>query len=89
MLRLGGISLSLSFILELAIAFTLMTFLGKWFGLKPKLTSLLAVGIGGMRRGGDHVIATKGAIDADDEDSSYAIAAILAHRVRSRCLPSR
>src|SRR5450755_3918844 len=45
-------------------------------GLKPKLTSLLAVGSGVC--GVSAIIATKGAIDADDEDSSYAIAAILA-----------
>jgi uncharacterized integral membrane protein (TIGR00698 family) len=63
-------------VLELAVAFTLMTFLGRWFGLKPKLTSLLAVGSAVC--GVSAIIATKGAIDADDEDSSYAIAAILA-----------
>ncbi len=74
-LKLGGISLSLV-VLELAVAFTLMTFLGRWFGLKPKLTSLLAVGSAVC--GVAAIIATKGAIDADDEDSSYAIAAILA-----------
>jgi uncharacterized integral membrane protein (TIGR00698 family) len=53
-----------------------MTLLGRWFGLKPKLTSLLAVGSAVC--GVAAIIATKGAIDADDEDSSYAIAAILA-----------
>jgi uncharacterized integral membrane protein (TIGR00698 family) len=74
-LRLGGVSLGLV-VLELAVAFTLMTFLGRWFGLKPKLTSLLAVGSAVC--GVAAIIATKGAIDADDEDSSYAIAAILA-----------
>jgi uncharacterized integral membrane protein (TIGR00698 family) len=74
-LKLGGISLSLV-VLELAVAFTLMTLLGRWFGLKPKLTSLLAVGSAVC--GVAAIIATKGAIDADDEDSSYAIAAILA-----------
>ena len=74
-LKLGGISLSLV-VLELAVAFTFMTFLGRWFKLKPKLTSLLAVGSAVC--GVSAIIATKGAIDADDEDSSYAIAAILA-----------
>ena len=74
-LRLGGISLALV-VLELAVAFSLMTLLGRWFGLKPKLTSLLAVGSAVC--GVSAIIATKGAIDADDEDSSYAIAAILA-----------
>ena len=74
-LRLGGLSLTLV-VLELAVAFSLMTLLGRWFGLKPKLTSLLAVGSAVC--GVSAIIATKGAIDADDEDSSYAIAAILA-----------
>ena len=74
-LRLGGISLALV-VLELAVAFSVMTLLGKWFRLKPKLTSLLAVGSAVC--GVSAIIATKGAIDADDEDSSYAIAAILA-----------
>jgi uncharacterized integral membrane protein (TIGR00698 family) len=53
-----------------------MTLLGRWFKLKPKLSSLLAVGSAVC--GVSAIIATKGAIDADDEDSSYAIAAILA-----------
>ncbi len=74
-LKLGGISLTLV-VLELAVGFSLMTLLGRWFGLKPKLTSLLAVGSAVC--GVSAIIATKGAIDADDEDSSYAIAAILA-----------
>ena len=74
-LRLGGISLALV-VLELAMAFSFMTLLGRWFHLKPKLTSLLAVGSAVC--GVSAIIATKGAIDADDEDASYAIAAILA-----------
>jgi len=51
--------------IELGVSIALMTWLGCRFGLAPKLTSLLAI------------IAAKGAIDADDEDASYAIAAIL------------
>jgi len=74
-LKLGGVSLLLV-VLELAVAFAFMTALGRWFGLKPKLTSLLAVGSAVC--GVSAIIATKGAIEADDEDSSYAIAAILA-----------
>jgi len=58
------------------VAIAFMTFLGRAFGLKPKLTSLLAVGSAVC--GVSAIIATKGAIDADDEDSSFAIAAILA-----------
>ncbi|TMQ47092.1 MAG: putative sulfate exporter family transporter, partial [Candidatus Eisenbacteria bacterium] len=44
--------------------------------LSPKLTSLLAIGASVC--GVSAIIAAKGAIEADDEDASYAIAAILA-----------
>ena len=73
--RLGGVSLVLVFI-EIIGSLAFMTFLGRLFGLRPKLTSLLAVGSAVC--GVSAIIATKGAIEADDEDSSYAIAAILA-----------
>src|SRR5713101_8087824 len=73
--KLGGVSLLLVGI-EIAGAIGLMTLLGKLFGLRPKLTTLLAVGSAVC--GVSAIIATKGAIDADDEDSSFAIAAILA-----------
>src|SRR5258705_5651905 len=53
-----------------------MTFLGRAFGLRPKLTSLLAVGSAVC--GVSAIIATQGAIEADEEDASYAIAAVLA-----------
>ncbi len=75
MLKLGGFSLGLVAI-ELGVSIALMTWLGKRFGLSPKLTSLLA--IGSSICGVSAIIAAKGAIDADDEDASYAIAAILA-----------
>ncbi len=74
-LKLGGISLVL-----VAVAFTLsivfMTYLGRAFSLGPKLTTLLAVGSSVC--GVSAIIAMQGAIDADEEDSSTAIAAILA-----------
>lgn len=73
--KLGGVSLILVAI-EIAGSLAFMTFLGRLFGLRPKLTSLLAVGSAVC--GVSAIIATKGAIDADDEDSSFAIAAILA-----------
>src|SRR5271157_5060125 len=73
-LRLGGLSLVLVFI-ELAVALTFMTYLGRGFKLSPKLVTLLAVG--SSICGVSAIIATKGAIDADDEDASFAIAAIL------------
>jgi uncharacterized integral membrane protein (TIGR00698 family) len=73
-LKLGGVSLVLVAV-EIALSLTFMTALGKAFGLKPKLTTLLAVG--SSICGVSAIIATQGAIDADEEDSSFAIAAIL------------
>jgi uncharacterized integral membrane protein (TIGR00698 family) len=74
-LHLGGISLLLvAFALTLSLTF--MHLLGRAFKLKPKLTSLLAVG--SSICGVSAIIAAKPSIDADDEDASYAIAAILA-----------
>jgi uncharacterized integral membrane protein (TIGR00698 family) len=64
-------------LLTVAIAaIVLMTALGRAFGLSPKLVSLLS--IGSSICGVSAIIAAKGAIDADDEDASYAMAAILA-----------
>ena len=73
--KLGGISLVLV-IIEITGSLALMTLLGRLFKLSPKLTNLLAVGSAVC--GVSAIIAAKGAIDADDEDSSFAIAAILA-----------
>ncbi|HEY4089064.1 MAG TPA: putative sulfate exporter family transporter [Bryobacteraceae bacterium] len=73
--KLGGASL-LFVAIELAVSIALMTWLGKKFNLTPKLTSLLA--IGSSICGVSAIIAAKGAIDADDEDASYAMAAVLA-----------
>jgi uncharacterized integral membrane protein (TIGR00698 family) len=74
-LKLGGASL-LFVAIELTASIVLMTLLGRWLGLSPKLTSLLA--IGSSICGVSAIIAAKGAIEADDEDVSYAIGAILA-----------
>jgi uncharacterized integral membrane protein (TIGR00698 family) len=74
-LKLGSVSLILVLI-ELTLSIAFMTLLGRIFKLSPKLTSLLAVG--SSICGVSAIIATKGAIDADDEDASFAIAAILA-----------
>jgi uncharacterized integral membrane protein (TIGR00698 family) len=73
--KLGGISLALVFI-EITGALLFMTLLGRGFKLSPKLVTLLAVGSSVC--GVSAIIATQGAIDADEEDSSFAIAAILA-----------
>jgi uncharacterized integral membrane protein (TIGR00698 family) len=74
-LHLSGISFVL-IVIELALALTFMTYLGRGFNLPPKLISLLAVG--SSICGVSAIIAAQGAIDADEEDSSIAIAAILA-----------
>jgi uncharacterized integral membrane protein (TIGR00698 family) len=73
--RLGGVSLACVF-LELAVSIVVMTALGRAFNLPPKLTSLLSIGASVC--GVSAIIAARGAIDADDEDAAYAIAAILA-----------
>lgn len=74
-LKLGGVSLGLV-VLEIFAAIGLMVVIARLFGLGPKLTALLAVGSSVC--GVSAIIATQGAIDADDKDASYAIAAILA-----------
>jgi uncharacterized integral membrane protein (TIGR00698 family) len=74
-LHLGGISLGMVLI-EITLSLVFMTLLGRRFKLRPKLITLLAVG--SSICGVSAIIATQGAIDADEEDSSYAIAAILA-----------
>ena len=74
-LKLGGISLGLVLV-AFSFSLTFMTWLGRFFNLGPQLTTLLAVGSSVC--GVSAIIATQGAIDADEEDSSTAIAAILA-----------
>jgi uncharacterized integral membrane protein (TIGR00698 family) len=73
--KLGSVALVLV-VIEIAVSLVFMTWLGKAFGLTPKLTSLLAVG--SSICGVSAIIAAQGAIDADDEDASFAISAILA-----------
>ncbi len=73
-MKLGGVSLVLVAI-ELTMSIVIMTWLGKLFGLRPKLISLLA--IGSSICGVSAIIAAKGAINADEEDSSLAILVIL------------
>lgn len=73
-LKLGGVSLGLVMV-EISLSLLLMTWLGCIFKLRAKLTTLLAVG--SSICGVSAMIAAKSAI-ADDEDSAFAIAAILA-----------
>ncbi|MFB9835122.1 YeiH family protein [Actinoallomurus acaciae] len=73
--KVGGISLAL-ILIDGTIAVTTVLLLTRAFGLKPKLGTLLAIGTAIC--GVSAIIAGKGAIEADDEDSGYSIAAILA-----------
>ncbi|MBW4038905.1 MAG: putative sulfate exporter family transporter [Acidobacteria bacterium] len=75
LIRIGALSLTLVAI-ELALSLTVMTILGRIFHLPPKLTSLLA--IGSSICGVTAIMAAQSAIDADEDDISTAIAAILA-----------
>jgi uncharacterized integral membrane protein (TIGR00698 family) len=75
LLHIGGMSLVLVFI-ELVLSLSVMTLLGRIFKLSPKLTSLLA--IGSSICGVTAIMAAQGAIEPDEEDTSTAIAAILA-----------
>lgn len=72
--HIGGLSLALVFI-ELALSLSVMTLLGRIFGLRPKLTSLLA--IGSSICGVTAIMAARGAIEPEEEDTATAIAAIL------------
>jgi uncharacterized integral membrane protein (TIGR00698 family) len=81
-LKLGGVSLGLV-VVEISLSLLLMTWLGRVFKLRSKLTTLLAVG--SSICGVSAIIAAKGAIAADDEDSTFAIAAILALGALALC----
>jgi uncharacterized integral membrane protein (TIGR00698 family) len=74
LLHLGGLSLVLVAI-ELVLSLSVMTLLGRIFELRPKLTSLLA--IGSSICGVTAIMAAQGAIDPEEQDTSTAIAAIL------------
>jgi uncharacterized integral membrane protein (TIGR00698 family) len=73
-LHIGGLSLALVAV-ELVLSLSVMTLLGHIFGLRPKLTSLLA--IGSCICGVTAIMAAQGAIEPEEEDTSTAIAAIL------------
>lgn len=73
--KLGGFSLGV-IVVDMAVATTVILLVGKLFGLGGKLSSLLAIGTSIC--GVSAIIAGKGSINAKDEDSGYAIAAILA-----------
>ncbi|WP_433089474.1 YeiH family protein [Dactylosporangium sp. CA-052675] len=72
--KVGGVSLGL-ILIDGTVAVATVLLLSRLFGLKGKLGSLLAIGTAIC--GVSAIIAGKGAIDADDEESGYSIAAIL------------
>ncbi len=72
--HIGGKTLGLVAI-ELILSLSVMTLLGRIFKLPPKLTSLLS--IGSSVCGVTAIMATQGAIDSSEEDTSTAMAAIL------------
>lgn len=62
-------------IIEITVAILTATYLGRLFGLKEKLASLLGVGAGVC--GVSAIISTTSAIEAEEDDAAYAIATIL------------
>jgi uncharacterized integral membrane protein (TIGR00698 family) len=62
-------------IIEITVAIVTATYLGRLFGLKEKLASLLGVGIGVC--GVSAIISATSAIEAEEDDAAYAIATIL------------
>lgn len=62
-------------IIEIAVAILTAAYLGRLFGLKEKLASLLGIGIGVC--GVSAIISTTSAIEAEEDDAAYAIATIL------------
>ncbi len=78
-LHLGGISLGLV-ALELIVALSLMTLLGRLFGLRPKLISLLAVGsavcgVSAIIMALRVVLASTAMLEAESENSAPAAVA--------------
>ncbi len=62
-------------IIEITVAILTATYLGRLFGLKEKLASLLGIGIGVC--GVSAIISATSAIEAEEDDAAYSIATIL------------
>lgn len=62
-------------IIEITVAILTATYLGRVCGLKEKLASLIGVGVGVC--GVSAIIGTTSAIEAEEDDATYAIATIL------------
>jgi len=72
--RLGGIGLAMV-VIEILFSIAFVSLVARWFRLPDKLGSLLSVGVGIC--GVSAIIGASGSIDADKEDTGYAIAVIL------------
>ncbi|MHB9145992.1 MAG: YeiH family protein [Symbiobacteriia bacterium] len=72
--KIGGVGIALVLV-EILISIVVARFLARVFGLTDKLGSLIGVGIGIC--GVSAIIGATGAIKAEEEDQSYAIATIL------------
>ena len=73
-LKIGAAGLALVFV-EILVSIVVARFLARVFGLTDKLGSLIGVGVGIC--GVSAIIGATGAIKAEEEDQSYAIATIL------------
>lgn len=73
-LSIGAIGIVLV-VIEITVAVLTATYLGRLFGLKEKLASLIGVGVGVC--GVSAIIGTTSAIEAEEDDAAYAIATIL------------
>lgn len=62
-------------VIEIALSIAVATWLGRVFGLTEKLSSLIGVGVGVC--GVSAIIGATGAIEAEEDDATYAIATIL------------
>ena len=71
--RLGANGLPVV-LLCIASALLITAQVGRWLGLSPRLATLIAVGTSIC--GVSAIVATAGAIDADDEEVAYAVATI-------------
>ena len=72
--RLGGIGLAMV-VVEILFSIAFVSLFARWFRLPEKLGSLLSVGVGIC--GVSAIIGASGSIDAEKEETGYAIAVIL------------
>lgn len=73
-MKIGTMGLALVAV-EILVSIVVARYLARFFGLTEKLGSLIGIGVGIC--GVSAIIGATGAIDAEEEDQSYAIATIL------------